>query len=978
MKKAIIYLLGAICCLGVIIAGFVADKHHYVTLLPLRGYGVFTLMMACIGCALMECKTLWLDRLRSLFATPYGLVFGGLWVLVFVMNVACARSFDLLESDFFTAGPRLLIFNVSRVLFIVYLCFALYEVGHRILLLICPNKPFEAFADIGSLGKCVILIMTGSAVVTIALFLVGISGGLNITVVLLLAVPIIFSSAKWVSCFFHYVVEVTHRYAIGRDGLNLFMAMGVISMTATGVVATVISKTIWVGGAGGDVYTHYLPYYRAVINAGSLAPNDVWYHYYLSKGPALNFLAMLLSDELGTQLITTLFHFVSFVLVYLLGKSLFQSRLLALLCANITLYAFVAPDHWSIFLKHHELMLCWIMYGVYLAYLICSGHVPNKQWTAVSGLYGAVFALQFPTAAPFMMMFFGVCCVISLFQKSVNIIVGNAWIVLSMGMSLCLLLLFNQSVTGMALETPTRLFWALTNLSSLSRWISPYLVVYLLEGSSPTNGTLSSPFSGLLNAERFFELFRIRELPVFAGAKVLLLLAGLGVFARILLGHAVLIRSSTFTKHARLLVILLCLFSLVAWLFANLIDQPVSVYRMFSFLVPIAVLGTGVFVSIMLKAVAASSAKILERYMVAALIVACMLFLPVGIGSRATPMFKFAVGASDAYTALKSVPALANSVNTVGETWTPYLQSRRLIGAEEKILCFNTLGGYFGTSYSFPGAGMLNEVSFSLGPQWHDICFGDSETAIQELKRQGINYFIVDWAHQWLFGAIPYSRLFERASLSRYFGVVSQWPGVWLLTWKDSANRELTEAELNVWEVMSSGIAQPQAEKLAEAIHSHVGVALGRGDLKNEQGASRELSDLLSITSLNSLGLSDGIVRKLYPSLSHDVRNYFERRPRTDPTTSAEKVSGLIAKKVSDEAMKLLEDYWTASLAAHGSDEAGNESFKFPIDEIRGASYMNRVMKELAQVNQAIYSYNGGRLTSIERPAHIPRAGGWQ
>ena len=57
-------------------------------------------------------------------------------------------------------------------------------------------------------------------------------------------------------------------------------------------------------GGGGDYYTHYFYYYLEVLKNHGLAPNDVWYHYYYSKGSGLTFLGMLLTDPEAPALTT--------------------------------------------------------------------------------------------------------------------------------------------------------------------------------------------------------------------------------------------------------------------------------------------------------------------------------------------------------------------------------------------------------------------------------------------------------------------------------------------------------------------------------------------------------------------------------------------------------------------------------------------------------------------------------------------------
>src|SRR5262249_40672654 len=77
------------------------------------------------------------------------------------------------------------------------------------------------------------------------------------------------------------------------------------------MLACVVALFIAVKGlypAGGhDYYTHYFYYYMSVLRHESLLPNEVWYHFYYSKGAGLYFLAMLLSDPLAPQLVTTAF-----------------------------------------------------------------------------------------------------------------------------------------------------------------------------------------------------------------------------------------------------------------------------------------------------------------------------------------------------------------------------------------------------------------------------------------------------------------------------------------------------------------------------------------------------------------------------------------------------------------------------------------------------------------------------------------------
>src|SRR5205823_3534149 len=79
-------------------------------------------------------------------------------------------------------------------------------------------------------------------------------------------------------------------------------------------------KVLYPNG-GNDYYTHYFYYYVNVVKYGSLMPNEVWYHFYYSKGTGLYFLAMLLTDPLAPQLVTA-----GFVLIGALSVALILGR----------------------------------------------------------------------------------------------------------------------------------------------------------------------------------------------------------------------------------------------------------------------------------------------------------------------------------------------------------------------------------------------------------------------------------------------------------------------------------------------------------------------------------------------------------------------------------------------------------------------------------------------------------------------------
>ena len=89
---------------------------------------------------------------------------------------------------------------------------------------------------------------------------------------------------------------------LGENRRRALRYIGAILITAA-AAWVLLRRGLYPGGSG-DYYTHYFYYYIEVLKNHGLAPNDVWYHYYYSKGSGLIFLGMLLTDPEAPALTT--------------------------------------------------------------------------------------------------------------------------------------------------------------------------------------------------------------------------------------------------------------------------------------------------------------------------------------------------------------------------------------------------------------------------------------------------------------------------------------------------------------------------------------------------------------------------------------------------------------------------------------------------------------------------------------------------
>jgi hypothetical protein len=153
---------------------------------------------------------------------------------------------------------------------------------------------------------------------------------------------------------------------------------------------------------------------------------------------------------------------------------------------------------------------------------------------------------------------------------------------------------------------------------------------------------------------------------------------------------------------------------------------------------------------------------------------------------RLSDFFEFALGHISFQEALSRGDGL----------WAPAQQARSLIGLEKKIFSFSHPPLI--ASYLFPGNGLLTEPSrYGFGGKWDLIVFGDPDSAKEELQKQGINYFLIDFTLPF-FGALAYSPLFDPSHLYKRFDLVGGLGSSVLLTWKGGAQPISAEIS-NAW-----------------------------------------------------------------------------------------------------------------------------------------------------------------------------------
>ena len=989
------------------------------------------------------------------------------WILVFGLAVLSAKSFDLLNHDFATAGVRLLAFNLARLLLVIYLGFGLFQIGTWILKLAGGSSSQRSGPS--GLDQVILCSVLGGATATIGMFILGVVNLYYTWLIFILVLPIVWVSGQWLVPSSEWMLLELGRFFRHKTFHQAYLPSLLLAALIVGLCLTLVVKGLWPGDAGGDVYSHYLPYYREVIARHGLAPNDLWYHYYVSKGGGLFFLGMLLSDELAAQLVTLYFQFIFAAIIYDFVTRMIRVRTAGLFAVLLLLYIYLPLRIWGIFLKPHELMGCWLFFGLWFSIFVGRQKILNWRQCVVGGvIFAAAFALQFPTAVGLIAPLWGLVGIWYWYFAAGRLPEGLCAWLLSAGSigSLSCLLAFNQWQTGLGLDTPIRLFWKFADVNHFAQWVSPYLMVYLDEGSSKGVGEFGSPIAKLANFSEFAKLMRwedlgsvlpsiqhlaslvlilvaakaisnkreigkieIASLPILLVAiswlisffaqqpppnkGILLLLAGLVGFAVVVLtypaeGAPPGVRISPIIGHFSTLsrglgnlfkrqvfadsaLFLLCLTAL-AWFMANLVDQPVSIYRMFAFLSAVSIAGAVVVWTLCLGVIrqgilsnARSRRGLTAVFLTFAVCLSCSKMLA-GVRQRIRPMIGFALGLESAEVALASVP---EEYSTHGDVWPPYLAARKLVGLKAPILTFGINGDLLGTSFAFPGAGLQSEVSYSLGPNWHTIAFGSPEMAERELRNLGINYFLIDWRYESLFGGVPMSNLFAPEQFAKRFSMLADYDGVWLLTWRDRGGGGIAADKIMIWDLVRNGCGDPFAfppivkdfaDRLGRLLadKSFTPLKIRSEDptfvaMSNRMEA--ELRDLLPHQLLDTTfeavaaNTKEEFLRTLSQLHFLDQHGALADPSDASPSDQMLSLSAAILRQVSENIKRQI-----LLQLKPATDRDPAQIFI----EMNNQALANRRAKDLYDVVREIFDFNHGSTNSVVRKPGLRHVEGWQ
>jgi hypothetical protein len=237
------------------------------------------------------------------------------FVLVYALLLYWFDSGNFYYKHFFDRGVPIRHYEWLRLLFIVCFAWLVYAPGAMGLSIVAGKRGLAQFPvwERYPLG-----FLTGVGVWSIVLYALGLAGlyskplAIGITAAVMVgSIPHLADSIEeWICALssFRMPDQSPISAAISRRRISTiredpvstpsskFLFATLLLIVIVLAVAFLLVKGLYPAG-GHDYWNHYFPFYMRVVQSGSILPNDVWYHFYQSKGDVLYFLAMLLTTR---------------------------------------------------------------------------------------------------------------------------------------------------------------------------------------------------------------------------------------------------------------------------------------------------------------------------------------------------------------------------------------------------------------------------------------------------------------------------------------------------------------------------------------------------------------------------------------------------------------------------------------------------------------------------------------------------------
>ena len=695
---------------------------------------------------------------------------------------------DFYRLDFFVHGPAVVGYQIARLIFIPYFAWTIYFAGALANFVVLGRT---TTATLPFSERFPLFFVTGAGLWLVVLFAIGLAGFDTKPVALALSLAtMIFSVSHLAECVRASARAVSRMWTghVPRPSLRLLLWLAIIVAGAI----FVFTKGLYPGG-GHDYYNHYFQFYKRVLETGSIRPNDVWIHFYYSKGAGLYFLAMLLTDPLAPQLVAAGFIGCGACIVFALLRNATGSALLPLTGVLLYIGAFIytpgpqagrLSGGWGILEKLHELTAVLLLAAVWISYrLFRNGMTMPGPWTlALHAAIVSIALLTLPLTLLVGLYLAGYLLWFAL-KRQWRLALRPFAAGMTAACALMAMAAINYLYTGFPSDVGLVEFWPHADLAKVTSW-GTMLEVTMLHRLLTQLTTSQLPFSWQLVPLVASYLRLELWWPIILSALPFALLQLRN--RRALADMRKRVDAPAWSALAWFAIVVI----LIA-LFGGGRSQPISFYRLSTFsyaptlcfallLCHISLVeerGTNLLGS-RLPNVAAPS------LFAAALCIMAILNLPTlaGAGENLAAIVgnaaRLGSGQFSLLDAYRNKHGWADSPFDWGAIHPGMLQAWRIAGPGTRIWSF-----HIHTYCMLPDCKIQEAYSQRFSPSWQTILFGPPEDGIGALKAEGLNYFFFAADLPMGRDPLPISPIFSPEHIAEHLAVRWTDGTSYLLTW---------------------------------------------------------------------------------------------------------------------------------------------------------------------------------------------------
>lgn len=672
---------------------------------------------------------------------------------------------DMYNRHFSDSGALVLFYNLARVGFMFAIGWLIYWAGWAALRLLSAAQ----LVQLPPSSRWILGFFAGTGVWHMLLFLVGMSGGYHFALAAAITVLAFFCSLPHLAQCLETAAASLAHFRRHAPFPHKAAALAFAAATALFIAAKVIYPGGW-----HDYFTHYFFFYTTVVERGSILPNEVWYHFFYSKGAGLYFLSMLLTDPLAPSLVAGAFVLTGALIVHALVRRVaggYWPWAACILYLSLQVYIRGAGyGAWGHLPKLHELAAVST-----LALLWCAITLPEQN-AARGKLWLAAMLLTIASAVMLMLamafvygIFFALLC-LWWWRRGDKRLAGWMFTCAAFaGLNLLAHCAVNFALTGLPADYFIVSLWPYLDAQKLAHW-GVLLETAVTHYDRTMNAAPPLPFhfGEMLQLVGRYVRFDL-VYPLYALALVL-----------------TLARRRTSGNAAWPAIDLMCYALLasvvtVVALTAGRIE-PTSFYRFTSFaFAPMLCLA---FVFIGRLPLPARAALWLPALIVAVTLGAVYArYKAADLTATAANSWQFVSGGYSIDGAMSHQRGLPADAKAEGAIHPAARAAWEIAGRGTRIWTFNPY-----TYCMLPDCRMESYLSFRLSSHSGRVLFGKAEEAKQILKSEGLNYFLIP-LDLVIRDPLPLSELFSPDHIAKNFGVRWTDGNNALLTWigKDTA-----------------------------------------------------------------------------------------------------------------------------------------------------------------------------------------------